>query len=307
MLRSMTGYGSGTASSGGADIRVEMKGVNSRYFDFSLKIPRAYMAMEDGLKKLVQGRVPRGKVDMFVTIDASKSASSIPRVNIEAVKAYVAAIAELKRELKKSGVTKGIQLNDSFGYLADITFADLLRLPDVLTPARDEAGAEEASAAVFEASKLALTEFEAMRAREGARLGDDIASKLGDIERLTEFIERRAPEVVSAYKERLRARIEEALGAQMPDEARLLTEVAIFADKVATDEETVRLRSHLAQARGMLELDESVGRKLDFIIQEMNREANTIGSKSGDAETSRAIVELKAELEKLREQAQNIE
>jgi uncharacterized protein (TIGR00255 family) len=146
-----------------------------------------------------------------------------------------------------------------------------------------------------------------MRAREGARLGEDIASKLGDIEKLTEFIERRAPEVASAYKERLRARIEDALGAQMPDEARLLTEVAIFADKAATDEETVRLRSHLAQARGMLELDESVGRKLDFIIQEMNREANTIGSKSGDAETSRAIVELKAELEKLREQAQNIE
>jgi uncharacterized protein (TIGR00255 family) len=293
----MTGYGLGTAETAGAEIRVEMKSVNSRHFDFGLKIPRAYMSIEEGLKQRVQRRVSRGKVDVFVTVDASKS-GAVPSVNIEAVKSYMAAIAELSIELKRSGY-------DNF--TGDITAAELLRLPEALTPAREDAGAEAAESAICDALELALTAFEDMRAREGERLSLDITAKLAELHSLVERAEKRAPAVVAAYRERLRAKLSELLGGAAPDEARLLTEAAIFADRTATDEETVRLRSHLAEAREMLNSDEPIGRRLDFLIQEMNREANTIGSKCNDGELTGIVIDIKAELEKLREQAQNIE
>ncbi|MDR2421390.1 MAG: YicC family protein [Oscillospiraceae bacterium] len=298
MAKSMTGYGAGAAAGGGAEIRVEMKSVNSRYFDFSLKIPRAYMSLEDGVKRRVQSRVSRGKADVFVTVDPAKAPGAVPAVNIDAARAYMAAISELKRELEKSG---------SGNFSADIAAADLLRLPEVLTPSRESENSEETAAAIFDALELALASLESMRAREGERLRRDVELKLRDIERLVERAELRAPEAVSAYEARLRAKLEEVLADRRTDEARILTEVAIFADKTAADEETVRLRSHLEETRAMLGSDEPIGRKLDFLIQEMNREANTIGAKCGGGEMTRVVVELKAELEKLREQAQNIE
>ncbi|MDR0446556.1 MAG: YicC family protein [Oscillospiraceae bacterium] len=300
MLRSMTGYGAGAADHGGAEVRVEMKGVNSRYFDFNLRIPRAYISMEEELKRKVQSRVSRGKTDVFVTIDTTKSASAIPRVNIEAATAYMAAILELKRGIEQSGISAD-------ALTGDISAAELLRLPDVLSSAADETDSEELQAAITKATELALAAFDDMRVREGERLLRDLSSKLDDVSRLAEQVERRAPEITAAYTARLRAKLEEALDGRQPDEARLLTEIAIFADKTATDEETVRLRSHITEMRDTLGFNEPVGRKLDFIIQEMNREVNTIGSKANDGETTRIVIELKSELEKLREQAQNIE
>jgi uncharacterized protein (TIGR00255 family) len=292
VIKSMTGYGSATGERGGAEIRVEMRSVNNRYFDFNLKIPRAYMSIEEPLKQRVQKRISRGKIDVFVTLDLTGANTDAVQVNLNLARAYMDAIRNVSDEL---------------GVRDDISALDIVRLPDVLKVEREDADSEELIAAIGETLDAALEMFDASRGREGERLGADIAARLDEIERLTALAEERSPVTAAEYGRKLQLRIEETLQNHSVDDQRILTEVAIFADKVAINEETVRLRSHIAELRRMLALPEPIGRKLDFLVQELNREANTIGSKGNDAEMSRTVVDLKAEIEKIREQAQNIE
>lgn len=292
MIRSMTGYGAASGEWNGAEIRVEMKSVNNRYFDFNLKIPRAYMSVEEQLKALLQKRISRGKVDVFVTLDLSRAQLDEIRVNMALARSYVEAVRSVSEE---------------FGLADKLSATDILRFPDVIKVERDESDSEGLSAEILVVAAQALEAFDNMRAREGERLGQDILSRLSEIERLTAVVEERSPETVSEYRKRLTARMEDILENRQLDETRILTEAAIFADKIAVDEETVRLRSHLSQLREMLEMQEPIGRKLDFLVQELNREANTIASKCSDSAISRVAIDLKAEIEKIREQAQNIE
>ena len=292
MIRSMTGYGSAAGEWNGAGVRVEMKSVNNRYFDFNLKIPRAYMSIEEKLKQLAQKRISRGKVDMFVTLDLSRAALDEIRVNHSLARAYIEAVRSVAGE---------------FGVPDKLTASDVLRFPDVMTVERDDSDAEGLYAAILGVAEKALVQFDDFRAREGERLGNDLLQRLSEIERLTTLAEARSADTVPEYRERLQARMEDILQNRQIDEARILTEAAIFADKIAINEETVRLRSHAVELRGMLQSTEPIGRKLDFLVQELNRESNTVASKGNDAEMARIAVDLKAEVEKIREQAQNIE
>lgn len=292
MIRSMTGYGSATGEWNGAGIRIEMKSVNNRYFDFNLKIPRAYMSIEEKLKQLVMTRISRGKVDMFVTLDLSKASLDAIRVNYSLARSYVDAIRTVAKE---------------FDVPDKLTASEILRLPDVMSVERDDTDAEGLQAAILSVANEAIAAFDDFRAREGDRLGSDITMRLTEIERLTELAEARSSQTVPEYREKLLARMEEVLQNRQIDESRLLTEAALFADKIAINEETVRLRSHASELRGMMKSSEPIGRKLDFLVQELNRESNTIASKGNDAEMARIAIDLKAEVEKIREQAQNIE
>ena len=292
MIRSMTGYGSASGEWNGAGIRIEMKSVNNRYFDFNLKIPRAYMSIEEKLKQLVQTRISRGKVDMFVTLDLSKASLDEIRVNYSLARSYVEAVRRVAEE---------------FGVPDKLTASDVLRFPDVMSVERDDSDAEGLFAAILSIAGEALAAFDDFRAREGERLGADLTLRLSEIERLTALAEARSAETVPEYREKLQARMEDILQNRQLDESRILTEAAIFADKVAINEETVRLRSHVAELRSMLKSAEPIGRKLDFLVQELNRESNTVASKGNDADMARIAVDLKAEVEKIREQAQNIE
>ncbi|NLB28976.1 MAG: YicC family protein [Clostridiales bacterium] len=292
MIRSMTGYGSASGDWNGAGIRVEMKSVNNRYFDFNLKIPRAYMSIEEKMKQLVQTRISRGKVDMFVTLDLSKAALDEIRVNFSLARSYVEAVRAVARE---------------FALPDKLTASDVLRFPDVMSVERDEADAEGLYAAILSVAEDALCAFDNFRAREGERLGDDIALRLGEIERLTSLAEARSAESIPEYRAKLLARMEEMFQNRQIDESRIITEAAISADKTAIIEEAVRLCSHVSELREMQKSREPIGRKLDFLVQELNRESNTIASKGNDAEMARIAVDLKAEVEKIREQAQNIE
>ena len=292
MIRSMTGYGSASGEWNGAGIRIEMKSVNNRYFDFNLKIPRAYMSIEEKLKQLVQTRISRGKVDMFVTLDLSKASLDEIRVNYSLARSYVEAVRRVAEE---------------FGVPDKLTASDVLRFPDVMSVERDDSDAEGLFSMILSVAGEALTAFDDFRAREGERLGNDLTQRLSEIERLTALAEARSAETVPEYREKLQARMEDILQNRQLDESRILTEAAIFADKVAINEETVRLRSHVAELRSMLKSTEPIGRKLDFLVQELNRESNTVASKGNDADMARIAVDLKAEVEKIREQAQNIE
>ena len=292
MIRSMTGYGSAAGEWNGAGIRIEMKSVNNRYFDFNLKIPRAYMSIEEKLKQLVQTRISRGKVDMFVTLDLSRASLDEIRVNYSLARSYVEAVRRVAEE---------------FGVPDRLSASEVLRFPDVMSVERGDSDAEGFYAAILSVAGEALAAFDDFRAREGERLGDDLMLRLSEIERLTALAEERSSASVPEYRAKLIARMEEVLQNRQIDESRILTEAAIFADKVAINEETVRLRSHVAELRRMLESLEPIGRKLDFLVQEMNREANTVASKGNDSEMARIAIDLKAEVEKIREQAQNIE
>ncbi len=290
MIRSMTGYGRAGQVRDGREITVELRAVNNRYLDCTVKMPHLYLFAEDALKKTVQRSVSRGKVDVFVTVDASAADTVKARVNRELAERYVAALQELSE----------IAGTDLTGQL-------LTRFPDALTVTKEEADFAAVTADLCAVLEEALEAFQSMRAAEGAKLAGDIGARLDTIERLTAQVEARSPETVREYREKLYRRMKEVLGDSTIDEQRILMEAALYADKVAVDEETVRLRSHVSQLREMLAADTPQGRRMDFLIQELNREANTIGSKCVDTAIARVVVELKAEIEKIREQTQNIE
>lgn len=292
MIKSMTGYGGAKGTSGKLEISVELKSVNNRYLDCTLKLPRVYYSIEEPLKTVVQKYVSRGKVDIYITVDSSKADDVEIRINRPLAQAYISALRTLA---------------DESGLSCDINVTDLTRFPDILQADKREADAERLFADISAVLEEALWSFDGMRAREGKRLEEDILARLEEIERLTGLAEEISPRTVAEYSRKLEARIRDILQTAGIDEARILTEAALFADKVAINEELVRLRSHIGQLRNLLGSNEPVGRKIDFLVQEFNREANTIGSKGNDAEMSKCVVALKAEIEKIREQAQNIE
>ena len=294
MVKSMTGYGRARQTRNGRDITVEVRSVNNRYLDCTVKMPRAYIFAEDAVKAMVQKATSRGKVDVFITVDSLGAEETVVKVNEPLAKGYIDAL----RQLVQLG---GGMVRDSY----DAT--DLARLPDVLTVTKAEEDLETVSADLCAVLEEALAAYTAMRETEGQKLAEDILSRLETIEALTERVEQRSPQTVAEYREKLFKRMQEVLQSTTIDESRILTEAALFADKVAVDEETVRLRSHLVQLREMIRSDVPVGRKLDFLIQETNRESNTIGSKCNDLTIAKDVVELKAEIEKIREQVQNIE
>lgn len=291
-LLSMTGYGSAKGSVEGQEITVELKSVNNRYLDCSVRLPRNFLFAEDTVKQAVSAGVSRGKVDVFVSAQASQDSGTVVSVNEELARGYRDAVAHIAETL---GLESGL---NAFS---------LARFPDVLTVERRELDKDKAAAALSEITAKAVEEFNAMREREGERLRRDMLGKLETIEGLVSVVEERSPQTVKEYRERLEARLRDILADRSLDEQRVVTEAAIFADRTAVDEETVRLRSHIAQFRTMLEEGSPIGRKMDFLVQEFNRESNTIGSKCSDASLAKVVVDLKSEIEKIREQLQNVE
>lgn len=292
MVLSMTGYGRAGALLHGRDIKVELRSVNSRFFEYSSRLPRSCMFMEDKLKQLVAARVSRGKVELNLSVQAVTAADTVVTVNWPLAQGYHTALQKLAERLElKNDVTAGM----------------LARFPDVLTQTAAPTNEAELWEDVQAVAQQALDAFVSMRAQEGTKLKADVVNRLETVEALVAQIEQNSAGRVQAYSEKLYARLQELLGDRNIDEARLVTEAAIFADKTAIDEETVRLHSHVAQYRDILEMDEPIGRKLDFLTQELNRESNTIGSKCQDVAITRLVVDLKSEIEKIREQIQNIE
>ena len=292
MVKSMTGYGRAREMRNGRDITVEVRSVNNRYLDCTVKMPRAYIFAEDRMKARVQQAISRGKVDVFVTIDASAADAAVVAVNEPLARGYYDALTRLKTMFDLSG---------------DITPEVLAKFPDVLAVTKAEEDVEAIAADICAVLDDALAAYNDMRAVEGEKLASDVAGRVTTIETVVGKVEERSPQTVAAYRQRLEAKMQEVLQSTTIDESRILTEAAIFADKIAVDEETVRLRSHIAQLRAMLASDEPVGRKLDFLIQEVNRECNTIGSKCNDLTIAQDVVNMKAEVEKIREQVQNME
>ncbi len=292
MIKSMTGYGSAKGSCQGLNISVEMRSVNNRYLDCSVRLPRGFLFAEDAVKSRVQSHISRGKVDVFVNVDAAGTDAVLVKVNEQLAAGYIDAFKKL---------------SETYGLESSITALALGRMPDVLTVEKQDADSETVSAAISEIAEEALAVYDAMRLSEGARLHDDISARLNTIEAYVDEVEQRSPETVREYRERLYRKMTEVLQNTALDEQRILLEAGIFADKVAVDEETVRLRSHIAQMRGMLAQGSPIGRKMDFLVQEFNRESNTIGSKCNDSAVTKIVIELKSEIEKIREQIQNIE
>lgn len=292
MIRSMTGYGRSEQIVDGRAVTVEIKSVNHRYFEFSCRTTRGYSFLEEKLKSFLQGRITRGKVDAYISVEALESAQTQVLVNHSLAEGYVQALRELA---------------ERYGLRDDISVSTVSRYSDIFSVHKAPEDEEAVWSSVQQAAEEALKNFLAMREAEGERLRTDVLSRAGTIMKLVDEIETRSPQTVAEYQQRLRQKIQELLGDNTVDEQRLLTETAIFADKVAVAEETVRLRSHFRQMEEMMKTDAPIGRKLDFLVQEMNREANTIGSKAVDSKIAYLVVDIKAEIEKIREQIQNIE
>ena len=292
MIKSMTGYGRAQGSFSGGDITVEVKSVNNRYLDCGVKLPRGYAYLEESIKALVQKSISRGKVDVFVNINAAGADNVTVSVNTPVAEGYLAAMR---------------QLVEQYGVADDISASVFSRFSDVFLVEKQEQDENEVKSAIGGVVSEALSAFDTMRTREGQALKADLLQKAGGILTLVSMVEERSPITVKAYRERLTAKMQEVLADRQIDEARIIQEAAIYADKVAVDEETVRLRSHVDQLQTMLREGGVIGRKLDFLMQEMNREANTLGSKGNDVEQARNVVNIKSELEKIREQIQNIE
>lgn len=288
----MTGYGRSEQIVDGRAVTVEIKSVNHRYFEFSCRTTRGYSFLEEKLKSFLQGRITRGKVDAYISVEALESAQTQVLVNHSLAEGYVQALRELA---------------ERYGLRDDISVSTVSRYSDIFSVHKAPEDEEAVWNSVQQAAEEALKNFLAMREAEGERLRADVLSRAGTIMQLVDEIETRSPQTVAEYQERLRQKIQELLGDNTVDEQRLLTETAIFADKVAVAEETVRLRSHFRQMEEMMKTDAPIGRKLDFLVQEMNREANTIGSKAVDSKIAYLVVDIKAEIEKIREQIQNIE
>lgn len=295
MIKSMTGYGRGEMTLNGRKITVEVRSVNNRYLDCSVKMPRAYIFAEDAIKSHVQSVISRGKVDVFIALDNAGLDDVSVVLNRSVADSYFNALREMAETYGEENIRN------------DISISLLARFPDVFVVEKAQEDLEVIAADLCAVLDAALADFDAMRTREGEKLAEDILSRVNTIEKLTEIVEERSPQTVAEHRAKLEAKMREILENTQIDEARLLTEAAIFADKVAVDEELVRLRSHFNQVRDYLGTGGAVGRKLDFLIQEFNREANTIGSKCNDIAISRHVVDIKAEIEKIREQIQNIE
>ena len=292
MIKSMTGYGSAKGTVDGLEISVELKSVNNRYLDTSVRLPRSFLFAEEPIKSKVQSHISRGKVDVFVSVDASQAGDMVVKVNEALLKGYLEAIGHISRE---------------YGLPQDLTALSISRFPDVLTVEKKDLDAEAISAGILDVVERALQDHDLMRLREGEKLREDVLSRLETIRSLVETVEEKAPATVADYRMRLEQKMEEVLGATGIDENRILAEAAIFADHIAVDEETVRLRSHMSQLESMISGNSPIGRKIDFLIQEFNREANTIGSKCQNSQIAHVVVDLKSEIEKIREQIQNIE
>jgi len=288
----MTGYGRGEETRNGRPITVELRSVNNRYLDCTVKLPRLYVFAEDAIKAQVKESISRGKVDVFVTIGPSEQGDVAISLNKPVADGYYQALMEMKERYHLS---------------AEPSLETMARLPDVFLIEKSAEDMEAVAADICAVLAKALEDFDAMRTREGARMCQDVREKAARVAELTAFVEERNPGIVADHRAKLEAKMAEVLNSTQIDESRILTEAAIFADKVAVDEETVRLKSHLSQLEHMLEQGGAIGRKLDFLLQEFNREANTIGSKCSDIVTARYVVDIKAELEKIREQIQNIE
>ena len=292
MIKSMTGFGRAVAETDGYVITVEIKSVNHRYFEFSSRIPRQYGFFDDKLKSYINSRVSRGKVECYVSIDALNTEAAQVVVNNTLASAYVSALKEL---------SKNYDLKEDFGA------STVARFQDVLVVKKADEDEEKIWSYVKSVTDTALDKFIAMRTVEGEKMKNDISSRADYILSCVEYIEKRSPETVKEYNDKLVERVHDLIGDVSLDEGRVIQEVAIYADKVAVAEETVRLRSHLDQLKAFINADEPVGRKMDFLVQEINRETNTIGSKANDVDIARKVVDIKAEVEKIREQIQNIE
>lgn len=292
MIKSMTGFGRAVAETDGYVITVEIKSVNHRYFEFSSRIPRQYGFLDDKLKSYINSRVSRGKVECYVSIDALNTEAAQVVVNNTLASAYVSALKEL---------SKNYDLKEDFGA------STVARFQDVLVVKKADEDEEKIWSYVKSVTDTALDKFIAMRTVEGEKMKNDISSRADYILSCVEYIEKRSPETVKEYNDKLVERVHDLIGDVSLDEGRVIQEVAIYADKVAVAEETVRLRSHLDQLKAFINADEPVGRKIDFLVQEINRETNTIGSKANDVDIARKVVDIKAEVEKIREQIQNIE
>ena len=292
MIRSMTGYGRAVETVNGRQFTVELRSVNNRYLDCSVKAPRMLSFGEEAVKQAVKNSISRGKVDVFVTLHSENGLDATVTLNTAVVEGYLAAMN---------------QMAENYPVANDISVSLLSRMPEVFSVEKPEVDEEQLLADLMGVVAQALESFDAMRVAEGKALENDLRTRGAAIEALVAQVEAGNAQTVVDYRHRLENKLREVLASTNIDEGRILTEAAIFADKVAVDEETVRLRSHLQQMYGMLTSGGAVGRKLDFLLQEMNREANTIGSKCTDVRLARIVVEIKAELEKIREQTQNIE
>ncbi len=292
MIKSMTGFGRAVAETDGYVITVEIKSVNHRYFEFSSRIPRQYGFLDDKLKSYINSRVSRGKVECFVSVEALNTEAAQVVVNNTLASAYVSALKELSA---------------NYGLKEDFGASAVARFQDVLVVKKTDEDEDKIWNYVKAVADTALDKFVAMRTVEGEKMKNDISSRADYILSCVEYIEKRSPETVKEYNGKLIERVHDIIGDVSLDEGRIIQEVAIYADKVAVAEETVRLRSHLDQLRAFINADEPVGRKMDFLVQEINRETNTIGSKANDVDIARKVVDIKAEVEKIREQIQNIE
>ena len=292
LIKSMTGYGRAVETVNGREFTVELRSVNNRYLDCTVKLPRMVSFAEDAVKQAVKASVSRGKVDVFVSVKSENAADATVTLNQVMVEGYLKAME---------------QMAEQYGIRNDVSVAVLSRMPEVFTIEKPQVDEEQLLTDLMSVVNNALAGYDAMRCTEGAALDADLRSRGQTILDLVAQVEQGNAQTVVDYRARLEAKLKEVLANTAIDESRILTEAAIFADKVAVDEETVRLRSHLDQMNQMLTGGGAVGRKLDFLLQEMNREANTIGSKCTDVKLARIVVDIKAELEKIREQTQNIE
>ncbi len=292
MIKSMTGYGRAVQILDGREITVEIRSVNNRYLDCTVKLPRVFGFAEDAIKQRVKESVTRGKVDVYVNVNLSALDDVKIGLNRSVLEGYLAAMRTIA---------------DDYGVRNDISVSSLSRLPDVFTIEKQQQDEKEVVQALLTVTEEALSAFNTMRICEGEALANDLRSRAATILRLVERVEERSPITLEEYRTRLTNRMMEVLGSLQLEESRILTEAAIYADKIAVDEETVRLRSHLSQMEAMLTSTDAIGRKLDFLMQEMNRETNTIGSKCQNSDISHLVVNIKNELEKIREQIQNIE
>ena len=292
MLKSMTGYGRVKVENDLREITVELRSVNHRYLDLNIKVPRIYGYLEEMVSKQAQAAIARGKVDIFVSVRAKEGADIRVSPNMAVIQGYVDAIRKV---------------SETYGLSDEATALSLLRLPDAMEQSKEEADADQLKAEVSAVLDQALTEYNAMREKEGARLVEDVTYRAGLIAQSVDFVEQRSPDCVEEYRQRIAARMTEILDGTELAQQRILQEAALYADKVNVTEEIVRLRSHLAQLESMLKSPVAIGRKLDFLVQEMNRETNTIGSKANDFQIAKTVVDMKAEIEKIREQIQNLE
>lgn len=291
MLKSMTGFGRAEKLTDGYLIKVQIKSVNHRYSDFTIKVPRYYSFLEDKIRNAAMQSVSRGKIEILVSIEQKEADDKEITLNKAVARQYINAIRDLAE----------------YGVADDLSMSAMIRLSDIFDVEYKETDEEKITKMVMSVFDEAMDEFVSMREEEGARLKENILIHLDAVLSEVELIEAKSPKCVEEYRNKLRAKLNEILNDRAADETRIITEAAIFADKIAVDEETVRLRSHICAFKNALEVNEPIGKKLDFIVQEMNREANTTGSKCNDAEIAAYVVELKSTIEKIREQIQNIE